>query len=611
MKEKKNKKKSLLDYIFQFAGAYKGAYRRCVVLAVVGVFFALVPYYIMGDMVGKLLGGERSTGYYVTGAMIMAVAWILRVLFHTLSTNISHRTTFRLISNVRISLVDKLSRVPLGTVQGIPSGEMKNIICERTDSMEPVLAHVVPEFTANICAPIFLFVYIITLDWRMALISLVTLPVAAIALAMMFRDSQARFNRTQETTRVLNDTAVEYIGGIEVIKAFGKGESSYQRFVDAARDNSASFVEWMRSCVVPFSVGMVIAPSTLLAVLPAGAFFAMHGTLSLTDFVMILVLACGLITPLITVMSYNDDITKASKIFGEIDEILELPEMTRPGQSLEMPVDNSITLQNVRFGYGEKEVLHGVDLHVPDGSVTALVGPSGSGKSTIARLIASLWDVDDGSISIGGVDIRRLASRDYNSRVAYVSQESFLFDTTVMENIRMGDPGASDEQVREIARKSGCYEFIMGLEKGFETQVGGSGAHLSGGERQRISIARAMLKNAPVLILDEATAYTDPENEAVIQRAVSRLSEGKTLIVIAHRLSTITNSDQIAVVEDGMVKDTAKHEELLERSELYRRMWEAHNFAKDSGIDSTAGTGADSGADAASEYEKDDKEVRR
>lgn len=581
MDAEKKKQKGILDYIFQFAGEYKSAYMKSVVFAVIGVAFSIAPYILMGDMVKKLLSGERAFSTYLIEGLVMAAFWILRVIFHTLSTNTSHRTTFKLIGNVRLALVNKLSRLPLGTVQGIPSGALKNIICERTDSMEPILAHVVPEFTANICAPIMLFIYILTIDWRMALLSLVTLPIAGIAMAWMFKDSGTRFQKTQDTTKDLNDTAVEYIGGIEVIKAFGKAESSYQRFADAAKENANSFIDWMQDCIVPFSLAMVIAPATLLSVLPIGAIFTMHGSLPLPDFIMIVVLSCGLIAPLITVMSYNDDVSKATSIFGEIDAILELPELKRPEVSRDLPKNYSIELRGVRFGYGEKEVLHGINLDIPEGGVTALVGPSGSGKSTVARLIASLWDVKDGSISIGGTDIRDMSLADYNAQIAYVSQDSFLFNTSVRENIRMGRSSATDTEVEEIARKSGCYDFIMELENGFDTIVGGSGTHLSGGERQRISVARAMMKNAPILILDEATAYTDPENEAVIQKSVSELSKGKTLIVIAHRLSTIINSDQIVVIKDGNVEAKGTHAELLDSCSLYRNMWEAHVYAKD------------------------------
>ena len=573
--------KSFLNYVTKFAAVSKASYLRSVVLACIGVICSIVPYFVMGTMVKQLLQGERNYDVFLLEGGLMAVFIVLGILFHTLSTNLSHKTTFALIAGIRTELCEKLARLPLGTVRETPSGALKNIMIERTDAIETTLAHVVPEFTANLLAPLLMFLYLCRIDWRMALLSLATLPLTLLCLMAMFHDYERPFRRTQETTKVLNDTAVEYIGGIEVIKAFGKAESSYARFARAAEENARSFTDWMRASIVPFSLSMTIAPATLLAVLPLGAVFVMQGTLAFHDYVMILILSCGLITPLITALSYSDDIGKATSIFGEIDAVLTLPELSRPAESRAVPDGCEVRLSGVRFGYGDKEVLHGIDLDIPAGKVTALVGPSGSGKSTIAKLVASLWDVGDGSITLGGVDLRELSSEDYNRQVAYVSQDSFLFNTTVRENIRMGRPGASDAEVEAVARDSGCYDFIMELEHGFDTVVGGSGAHLSGGERQRISIARAMMKDAPLLILDEATSYADPENEALIQESVARLACGKTLLVIAHRLSTIVNADQIVVVKSGEIAARGTHAELLRESPLYRKMWEAHSSARD------------------------------
>lgn len=573
--------KSFLNYVTKFAAVSKASYLRSVVLACIGVICSIVPYFVMGTMVKQLLQGERNYDVFLLEGGLMAVFIVLGILFHTLSTNLSHKTTFALIAGIRTELCEKLARLPLGTVRETPSGALKNIMIERTDAIETTLAHVVPEFTANLLAPFLMFLYLCRIDWRMALLSLATLPLTLLCLMAMFHDYERPFCRTQETTKVLNDTAVEYIGGIEVIKAFGKAESSYARFARAAEENARSFTDWMRASIVPFSLSMTIAPATLLAVLPLGAVFVMQGTLAFHDYVMTLILSCGLITPLITALSYSDDIGKATSIFGEIDAVLTLPELSRPAESRAVPDGCEVRLSGVRFGYGDKEVLHGIDLDIPAGKVTALVGPSGSGKSTIAKLVASLWDVGDGSITLGGVDLRELSSEDYNRQVAYVSQDSFLFNTTVRENIRMGRPGASDAEVEAVARDSGCYDFIMELEHGFDTVVGGSGAHLSGGERQRISIARAMMKDAPLLILDEATSYADPENEALIQESVARLACGKTLLVIAHRLSTIVNADQIVVVKSGEIAARGTHAELLRESPLYRKMWEAHSSARD------------------------------
>ena len=393
---------------------------------------------------------------------------------------------------------------------------------------------------------------------------------------------QESFQNTINKTKILNDTAVEYINGIEVIKAFGKAQSSYEKFEVAAKEGADCYVEWMRRCNVPFCIAMVVMPCTALATVPIGGFLFMKGSLSLSTLVMCLILSMGLVTPLITVMSYSDDIGKMGSILGEVTGVLSWEEQLRPINDNKQIKDYSICLENVRFSYREKEVLHGVNLKIESGTVNALVGPSGSGKSTIAKLIASLWDVDSGSIKIGGVDISELSLKNYNRKIAYVSQDNYLFDNTIRENIRMGDLNATDKQVEQAAKDCGCHEFIMALPDGYDTIVGSAGGQLSGGERQRISIARAMLKNAPIIILDEATAYTDPENEALIQHSVAKLIKGKTLIVIAHRLSTIVDADQIFVIENGTVAETGTHNELLANGEIYSNMWRAHMSVKDS-----------------------------
>lgn len=304
---------------------------------------------------------------------------------------------------------------------------------------------------------------------------------------------------------------------------------------------------------------------------------------------MCIILSLGIVGPLLTIGSYTDDLGKLSTVIGEVTGILEQPELVRPERTKAQPKDNGIKVTDITFGYHDKEILHGVSMDIKAGTVNAIVGPSGSGKSTIAKLIASLWDVNSGSIEIGGVDIKDIALADFNDRLAYVSQDNYLFNETVRDNIRQGRPDATDAEVEEVARKSGCYDFIMNLENGFDTVVGGAGGHLSGGERQRISIARAMLKDAPIVILDEATAYTDPENEAILQSSIAKLVAGKTLIVIAHRLSTIKDADQIFVVNAGNVEAHGTHEELLSKCTLYRDMWQAHISVKDTAGDEKEG----------------------
>ena len=575
------KKKSTTAWILEWAGQKKSSYVFSVILAIGNVVCKIIPYFIIIDVVKMFLNGSKNFNDYMYDAILIAVSFIIAELFHSLSTSLSHKATFTVLANIRKACCDKLALVPLGYVKDTSSGTLKNIMVERIDSIETTLAHVIPEFTSNLLGPVVILIYFFTIDYRLALWSLVPILVGFISYFGMMFDFKPNFEKTVKATKDLNDAAVEYIDGIEVIKAFSKTESSYEKFTTAATAYADSFISWMRKCSIFHALMMTITPYTLLTVLPLGAHYVANGTLTVNHFILCIILSLSIAGPLITAFSYTDDLGKIDVIVGEVVGILDQKELERPQKSREIPHDNSITLKDVKFGYHDQEVLHGINMSLQAGSVNAIVGPSGSGKSTIAKLIASLWDVDSGSIEIGGVDIKNIALDDFNKRIAYVAQDNYLFNETVRENIRQGNPNATDEDIIEVTKKSGCYEFIIQLENGFDTIVGGAGGHLSGGERQRISIARAMLKDAPIIILDEATAYTDPENEAILQNSIAKLVAGKTLIVIAHRLSTVKDSDQLFVVDEGNIVAHGTHDELLERCSLYKDMWNAHISVKD------------------------------
>ncbi len=582
--DNKEKKKSTLVWVAEFAGINKNAYILSVIMAIISVIAGFIPYLFITNIVTALVDGNRDMNYYLLQCLYISISWIINKLFHTFSTTLSHKATFGVLAEIRRRLTKKMSIMPLGDVLDESSGSYKNIIIERVDSIETTLAHIIPEVISNSIVPIGILVIMFTIDWRLTLLSLISIPVGLIFFSLMMIGSEESFNNTIVKTKALNDTAVEYINGIEVIKAFGKSKSSYEKFVIAAKEGADCYIEWMRRCNIYQNIAMALLPAQLLSLLPFSAWFYMTGRASGPDILMLIILSLGLVSPFLVVAGYMDDMSKMGSIIGEATAILEKRELQRPDTMLHKPSGTTIELQNVHFGYKEKEVLHGINLTITEGTVNALVGPSGSGKSTIAKLIASFWDVDDGSITLGGVDVRNIPLNEYNKFIAYVSQDNYLFDETVMENIRMGNPKASDEDVINAAKACGCHDFIMNLEKGYDTIAGGAGGHLSGGERQRISIARAMLKNAPIIILDEATAYTDPENEALVQKSVAKLVVGKTLIVIAHRLSTIVSSDQIIVINDGNIDATGTHDSLLASSPLYKEMWNAHISTKDTEV---------------------------
>lgn len=581
MSDEMKTKRSAASWLAELAGSRKWEYLLSVTAALAGVACSLVPYFVMIELIKVIVSGTADKGWCLKRCLVMGLWWVLRYVLHSVSTTLSHHATFHVLADIRMRLLNKLATLPLGTVLEKSSGSYKNIIVERVDSIETTLAHMVPEMTSNIIGAAAVAVLLFAVDWRMGLAMLIVLPLGILCFLSMFNGYEAKFRRTVSSTKALNDTAVEYINGIEVIKAFGQSKTSYAKFVTAAKEGADCFIEWMKSCIFGQSAGMAIFPSTLIGILPIGCLLYMRGTLTEEAFITAIILSFGVMQPLITAYSYTDDLVQVGTIVGEVADILSERDLQRPDKAEILPRDNAIELNNVRFAYHEKEVLHGVSLRIEPGTVNALVGPSGSGKSTIARLIASLWDVDEGSITLGGVDIRTLPLKECIDRIAYVSQDNYLFDLSVMDNIRMGRKGASDEEVIAAAKECGCHDFIMGLENGYQTVCGSSGGHLSGGERQRISIARAMLKNAPVVILDEATSYTDPENEAVVQAALARLIQGKTLLVIAHRLSTVADADCIFVVKDGQIAAQGTQEELLSGCPLYKEMWDAHMSVKD------------------------------
>lgn len=551
------------------------------VSAFLGVAFGMLPYFAAAQIIIKLLEGEKTLSMYMPWLGLGMAGYAARTLLYNLALSKSHKATFSILKTIRQRILEKLPKLALGTVMDMPSGKLKQIVVDQVDSMETTLAHLLPEMTANIAGPVLILIYLFVLDWRMALLSLVSIP-AGMAFMMSIMGSYGKdYEGAVKTTQAMNGTIVEYIGGIEVIKAFNQGKTSYAKFSDRVKANAEYYYNWMKKCQFGMSMGFAIVPATLITILPVGWILYQGKSLTMETFITTIILSLGVAGPLIAAMNFVDTLAQVGTTVNTVDEILRAKEQHHGEEAVDI-TSMDIALSHVSFGYHEEyNILQDVSLRIPAGSMTALVGPSGSGKSTIAKLIAGFWDVEQGTISIGETDEKRIPLEQLYDMVAFVSQDNYLFDESIRENIRMGRPSSDDGEVEAAAEAAGCDAFIRGLEKGYDTKVGSGGAHLSGGERQRIAIARAMLKDAPIVILDEATAYIDPENEAVIQKAIARLVKGKTLIVIAHRLSTIKDADQIVVVKEGKIEAVGTHEDLREACPLYESMWQAHIGAKD------------------------------
>lgn len=552
--------------------------------ALIGVLGGIIPYIAAAQIIIGMVNDKREIDYYLLWCGIGLAGYLVRTLLYNFALALSHQAAFSILKDIRCKVLAKLPKLPLGTVMDTKSGKLKQIIVDQVEGMETTLAHLLPEMTSNIVGPICVLIYLFVLDWRMALLSLVSLPVGMLFMMTIMKGYSKDWEGAVNTTQAMNETIVEYIGGIEVIKTFNQGKHSYTKFSDRVKVNAEYYYNWMKRCQFNMSLAYSIAPTTLVTILPVGWLLYCSGTLSAETFLTCVILSLGLVTPLIAAMGFIDNLAKIGTTVASVDEFLNGKEQ----QHGKMPVKlgtHDISLKNVSFGYQEeKEILHDVSLTIPAGSMTALVGSSGGGKSTIAKLIAGFWDVKNGTITLGGIDEKKIPLEQLYEQTAFVSQDNYLFDDTILENIRMGKISATNQEIEAVAKASGCDSFIRELEHGYDTKVGGGGTHLSGGERQRIAIARAMLKDAPIVILDEATAYIDPENEAIIQKTVAKLVKGKTVIVIAHRLSTITDADQIVVVKDGHIEAVGKHNALLTSCSLYKSMWQAHLGTKDGDI---------------------------
>lgn len=567
-----------------FAREAHGGLTASVVLAVLGAAAGIVPYIAAAQILTLICAGMYELGPIATAASVALVGYLGSVWLASASTIISHRCAFITLNSIRKALTDKLSRVPMGTVLDQPSGTFKTLIVDTVEKLELPLAHMVPELTANTLIPVLMLAYLFVLDWRLALISLITIPVGICCYMGMMKDYGPRYARVLDASKNMDAAIVEYIGGIEVIKGFNQSTASYGRYVDAVRANEDAKVTWFRQTNPFYVAGVTIMPSCLIGVLPLGSFLYLSGDISASALITCIILALGLVKPLMQALRYTDSLAMVDSTVAEVSTLLDAPEMKRPSTPVEIP-NYRITFDKVSFGYGKEEVLHGISLAIEPHAMTALVGPSGSGKSTVARLIASFWEADGGSVGIGGIDVKNIPLEQVMRSISYVTQDNYLFDLSVRENIRMGKPDASDAEVEEAAQRASCHEFICALPAGYDTCVGSAGARLSGGERQRIAIARAVLKDAPIVILDEATAFTDPENEAAIQASISGLVTGKTLIIIAHHLSTIVGADKIVVMDHGRISAEGTHHELLESSPLYRSLWNAQQEATHAGGD--------------------------
>ena len=554
-----------------------------VIAAILGAACGIVPYFAIASIMTQLIDGTSDYRVFVPYVGLVFAGFAGAIIGHSVSTIGSHNLAFSIIEDTRKRVVEKLSRLSMGTIEEKSSGKWSQFIVETIDKMEKPIAHVIPEVLANVLIPIIIVVIIFTLNWKIGLANLVTLPLGMLFSMLMMRDYEVKSKRYVEASKKMNAAAVEYIQGIKVIKAFNKSASSYDKFQKAVEDNRDSMLDWYLSVCFAMTAAMEVLPSTLLFVLPVGLYLFMTGGIAIPTLIMCVLLSYASYKPLLKAMAYTDTMANVRVVFGEIQSVLDLPEMVR-ADTAGAPQGFDVRFENVVFGYGGATgttVFDGLNFIAKEGELTAIVGSSGSGKSTVAKLLAGFWNVNGGRITIGGADIGSMSLERNMRLVTYVSQENFLFNKSIRDNLKMAKENATDEEIEAACKKASCDDFIKGLPEGYDTDAGNAGGKFSGGERQRITIARALLKDSPIVVLDEATAYSDPENEAVIQQSIDNLVKNKTVIMIAHRLSTVVNADKIIVLEKGRIAAEGTHAELLRSSPLYKKMWQSHISGKD------------------------------
>ncbi|WP_228412468.1 ABC transporter ATP-binding protein [Chryseobacterium sp. G0240] len=581
MKESK-KRKNGIARLLEIAGRRKMMLFLSGFLSVIHAFLSLVPYvlvfYIIRELTRETVDFSLARQYIIYAV----IAAVVSMLVFFISGILSHIAAYNILFELRRFIVDKVGKLPMGYLNNRNSGALKKILSDDVERIENFIAHQIPDFVKGVALPVVTIIFLFSQDWRLAAISFVPLIILGIWIPVMFggKKSKMLMKNYHQSLEDMNAGIVEYVRAMPVMKIFGQSAETFDKYGNTVKRFNGFVNDWVKSSTPAFAVFMSFISNAMLPVLALGLYLYFKNGVTLSTLLLFLILGTGYIKPLFVLSNMGIQISVINRGVEQIDALLYHDNLKENHEN-HQPEDLSIVFENVSFAYDENNlVLENVDFVIRERSITALVGPSGAGKSTVGQLLARFWDTSKGNIKIGGINIKDYPQEKLMQMVSFVFQDSFMFQQTLFGNIRMG-MDKTREQVEEAAKAAQIHDLIMGLPNGYDTLFGQSGVHLSGGEQQRFQLARAILKNAPILILDEATAFADPENEYKIQQAFSRLIKDKTVLIIAHRLSTITDADKILIFDKGRLVSEGKHENLLEESEIYQRMWNAHIRAKE------------------------------
>ncbi|HGC9408897.1 TPA: ABC transporter ATP-binding protein [Streptococcus agalactiae] len=568
--------------LMSVAPEYKNRMRLSVIFACIGELFSFSTYFFSAYAAGWLIknSGDNPVDFDVLlkYALLAVGSLLLYFIFTGFSTIISHKISFSILAKLRQTLFEKLKVIPMGYLVDNPVGKIKVIIMDRVADMEDWVAHIMPELPSKLLHPILCIIILFLLDWRIGLSIFVPLPIAFIGMATMMYKYRSRMAVWLSSYANVADRSAEYVRGIPVIKAFAQDKVSYGKFADAVKFYHFSTMKWWKQSWFGKALMTAAMMTPQIVSMPLAFYLYGNGQIGIETLILSLILPISILPQTFAIMMSFELFQMASNTWISIQELIDMPVQKRPDSKNKVDIDKNkgITFDNVSFSYHDgTEVLHNISFETKPGEVTALVGPSGGGKSTIAKLLAGFWDQSSGTISIGGVDTNKISFKQLAEEISFVSQDNFLFDVSIRDNIRLGKPQASEDEIIAAARAAHCHNFIMELPEGYDTKSGEAGGAMSGGERQRITLARAILKPASTIVLDEATAYADPENEALIQEALSHLVKGKNLVMVAHRLNTIKQAHQIILIDKGKIIAKGKHDELM-KEPLYASLWKQY-----------------------------------